>query len=220
MQEIQQVTLSQGWEGGLAPALWICNLASWQESGLIKIFQALHFITGNFLNRLPIFKQTPCCQSFIDNLATLLNDWPCKLIAYVLMPDHFHLIVNPRDGRIKEFTGSLKSLSGRAISRCARGVSFQHDSEGSALVWQESFKATPLWSAWMIWQKINYIHANPVRAKLVESARDYRWSSFQAFYTQEGVPLKVDREWWWPDDSEKLSKAMKELGWLTYHKRK
>jgi hypothetical protein len=32
-------------------------------------------------------------------------------------------------------------------------------------------------------------------------------------------PLKVDQEWWWPDDSEKLSKAMKELGWRTYEKK-
>ena len=71
----------------------------------------------------------------------------------------------------------------------------------------------------MIWQKINYIHANPVKARLVKSARDYRWSSFRAFYSDDVVDLKVDREWWWPDDSEKLSKAMKELGWRTYHKR-
>ena len=71
----------------------------------------------------------------------------------------------------------------------------------------------------MIWQKINYIHANPVKARLVKSAGDYRWSSFRAFYSEDVVDLKVDREWWWPDDSEKLSKAMKELGWRTYHKR-
>jgi REP element-mobilizing transposase RayT len=72
---------------------------------------ALHFVTGNFLDRIPVFKQQACCRSFIDTLATLLDGWPCKLIAYVLMPDHFHLIVNPKDGRIKEFTGKLKSLS-------------------------------------------------------------------------------------------------------------
>ncbi|MGH9905769.1 MAG: hypothetical protein ACRD8U_09335, partial [Pyrinomonadaceae bacterium] len=86
-------------------------------------------------------------------------------------------------------------------------------------VWQESFKALPLWSEWMIWQKINYIHANPVKAGLVASARDYRWSSFRAFYSDSGEPLAVDHDWWWNDDSEKLSKAVKELGWRTYHKR-
>jgi len=137
-----------------------------------------------------------------------------------MMPDHFHMILNPKDGRIKEFTGKLKSLSARAITKSARGINFRVSSDGlSYEVWQESFKAVPLWSSWMIWQKINYIHANPVKARLVSSARDYRWSSYNAFYSGSKEPLEVDEEWWWSDDSEKLSKAMKELGWRTYHKR-
>jgi REP element-mobilizing transposase RayT len=180
---------------------------------------ALHFVTGNFLDRIPVFKQDLCCQSFIDTLATLLAEWPCKLIAYVLMPDHTHLIVNPKDGRIKEFTGTLKSISAKAIINSAQGIEFKLDSDGSLNVWQESFKAIPLWSGWMIWQKINYIHANPVKAKLVSSAKDYRWSSFRAFYLGDQEPLRVDQDWWWPDDSEKLSKAMKELGWRSYDNR-
>jgi REP element-mobilizing transposase RayT len=185
----------------------------------LNIPGALHFVTGNFLDRIPVFKQDAFCQKFIDNLATLLKDWPCKIIAYVLMPDHFHMIVNPKDGRIKEFTGKLKSLTARQISKTAQEIVFKLDSEGSYQVWQESFKAVQLWSAWMIWQKINYIHANPVKARLVSSAKDYRWSSFNAFHSGGDEPLKVDQEWWWPDDSQKLSKAMKELGWQTYHKR-
>ena len=71
---------------------------------------------------------------------------------------------------------------------------------------------------WMIWQKINYIHANPVKAGLAKSARDYPWSSFKAFYEGTSEPLPVDHEWWWPED-EKLSKEMKELGWRTFEKR-
>ena len=71
----------------------------------------------------------------------------------------------------------------------------------------------------MSWQKINYIHANPVKAKLVASAKDYHWSSFKAFHSLSSEPLPVDLEWWWPEDSEKLSRAMKDLGWRTYHKR-
>jgi hypothetical protein len=34
-----------------------------------------------------------------------------------------------------------------------------------------------------------------------------------SFYCQEDEPLAVDHDWWWPDDAEKLSKALKELGW-------
>ena len=77
-----------------------------------------------------------------------------------------------------------------------------------------------LWSLWMIWQKINYINGNPVKAGLVKSAKNYYWSSFRSFYSQGDEPLAVDHDWWWPEDSEKLSAAMKRLGWYGFHKRK
>jgi REP element-mobilizing transposase RayT len=87
----------------------------------LNIPGALHFVTGNILDRVPVFNQEACCQSFFDILGTLVQDWPSKLIAYVLMPDHFHLIVNPEDGRVKEFTGELKSFSAKAISNSQKG---------------------------------------------------------------------------------------------------
>jgi REP element-mobilizing transposase RayT len=132
--------------------------------------------------------------------------------ACSLRPDagSFHLIVNPRDRRIRELIGTLKSLSAQAIIAAAPDLSFTLDHPGPDRsvhqVWQESFKAFPLWSNWMIWQKINYIHANPVKAGLVKSAADYRWSSFASFYSLENdVPIEVDGDWWWPEDVKKLA---------------
>jgi len=52
---------------------------------------ALHYVTANVVNRLPVFTNPACCQAFIDILANLNQKWPSKLIAYVLMPDHLHL---------------------------------------------------------------------------------------------------------------------------------
>ena len=177
---------------------------------------ALHFVTGNLLNRVPVLKEDRCCQAFLNVCSTLRREWPAKLIAYVLMPDHFHLIVNPKDGNIRGFSGALKSLSAREIidaSGSDRFIRETPDLDGSIhQVWQDSFKAQPLWSGWMIWQKINYIHANPVKAGIVKSAKDYQWSSFKSFYSQSGASLAVD-DWWCSDDVEKLSQAVKEMGW-------
>jgi len=55
-----------------------------------------------------------------------------------------------------------------------------------------------------------------VRSRLVNTARDYYWSSFRSFYGEGDDPLAVDNDWWWPDDAEKLSKALKERGWYSY----
>ncbi|HWN98442.1 MAG TPA: transposase [Blastocatellia bacterium] len=175
---------------------------------------ALHFLTGNFARRLPVFEQAACCGAFIDVCCTLKERWPFKLISYVLMPDHIHLIVNSRDGRIRELAGALKSLSARRIIDLFEGSSLLRDRpdvDGSInQVWQESFKALPLWSDWLIWQKINYIHNNPIKSGLVRSAAEYRWTSFRSFYFGESEPIRVDKDWWWPDDVQKLARAAAE----------
>jgi putative transposase len=169
---------------------------------------ALHFVTGNFLNRVPLFNDSACCEAFLEVLCALNHQWPSKLIAFILMPDHFHLISNPRDGCIKEFIGALKSLSAKRILTLHKSVRVRPRGQ----VWQESFKAMPLWSGWMIWQKINYIHANPVKAGIVRSARDYRWSSFHSYYSQTPELIPVDRDWAWPEDAEKLPNAVRAFG--------
>jgi REP element-mobilizing transposase RayT len=132
------------------------------------------------------------------------------------MPDHLHLIVNPRDGGVTDLTGAIKGLSARRIIDAAPPGTFllEKPSPDGAThqVWQDSFKSLPLWSDWLIWQKINYIHNNPLKARQAKSAGDYRWSSFRDFYHQTGEPLPVDREWWWPEDVGKLSVAMATWG--------
>ena len=176
---------------------------------------ALHFATGNFQDRVAVFTRDAACQAYMDVIANKRQEWPFKLVAYVLMPDHFHLIVNPRDGRIRELMGALKSLSAQAIVHAVPDLSFRLEepkpNQSEHQVWQESFKDLSLWSDWMIWQKINYIHFNPVKAGLVKSAGDYHWSSFRSFYLRDkDVPIEVDRDWWWPEDVKKLAVAAKQ----------
>ena len=118
---------------------------------------ALHFVTGNCINRIPVFTEPECCKAFLEELRAFNEKWPAKLIVYVFMPDHFHFISNPRDGRIIEFCRDLKSKAAKAIVKASKKFSFPVTEEGHQ-VWQESFKAKPLWSGWMINQKISYIH--------------------------------------------------------------
>ncbi len=171
---------------------------------------ALHFVTGNVHNRRSIFRAENTCKAFLQECQKLRDNPKCKLISFVVMPDHFHLVFNPCDGNIQEWTGALKSLSAKCLVKiCPESWFIKPDGEHQ--VWQESFKALPLWSNWMIWQKINYIHANPLRANLVKSTEDYRWSSFHAFYGEVTDPLlQIDKDWWWPDDVQKLARAMDE----------
>lgn len=213
-------------EGGFTPAAFLFTPKTnpvprkWSNLNLPGV---LHFVTAATSNRIPIFTNPANCEIFLQVLSTVSNNWPARLIAYVVMPDHIHLICNPQDGRIKEFSGKVKSLSTIRIadvSQDKRLLRQTIDRDGAVhQLWQESFKDLALSSGWMISQKFHYIHANPVKAGLCRSARDYRWSSFRAYYEKSGEPVKVDHDWWWEDDVEKFTRAQKGLGWLSPDKR-
>lgn len=148
-------------------------------------------------------------MAFLKVIQEERTKWPFKLISYVLMPDHIHMVVNPSDGEIIRLMQILKSLTSKAIISAASGESFNNAS-GVSQIWQQSFKAMPLWSNWMIWQKINYIHSNPLKKGLVRSVGDYRWSSYRSFYFGDAEPIQVDKDWWWPGDVKKLARASAE----------
>jgi len=169
---------------------------------------ALHYVTGNVDKRRQIFLHESNCIAFLDELQSLKHKREAKLICFGVMPDHFHLIVNPRDGDIQTWIGELKSLTAKRLVQI-NPTGFFTKADGENQVWQESFKSLAIWSGWMAWQKINYIHQNPLRAGIVKSTIDYRWSSFKSFYGHECEELlSVDHEWLYEDDPQKLKKAL------------
>ena len=169
----------------------------------------LHYVTGNVDKRRSIFQQDSNCIAFLEEVQALRRKHESRLISFVVMPEHFHLIVNPRNGDIQTWIGELKSLSARRLVDANPTGFFKKNGEENQ-VWQESFRTLRLWSGWMIWQKINYIHNNPLKAGLVESARDYRWSSFRSFYELECEELlSVDDEWFYPEDPARLKELQR-----------
>ena len=163
------------------------------------------FITAVGKDRLPIFR-TEAIKSItcgaIDEARTSCG---FLLFAYVIMPDHFHVVTDrPRDpstvlqfikgivsrrvlGHLKEmkYEASLKKLEHDNWKRNHRYSLWQHDSDVFSIVSESTFM-----------QKVNYVHQNPVRAGLVERAEDYRWSSarFWKNCPNEDEPLRVDMD--------------------------
>ena len=66
----------------------------------MKLFKSqeqnlVHYVTAVTYGRIPLFREAELCELFITALAETRIKDPFKLIGYVLMPDHFHLLVNP-----------------------------------------------------------------------------------------------------------------------------
>ncbi len=163
----------------------------------------LHFATANTNRRIPLFRSPSLCQGFFASLMDLRASFPFELFAYVLMPDHFHLLLRPPDGDISRLVQKIKSLSARRlietltangsnqILQSLRKVNLGRRAH-TYQVFQQSFRDLRLWSTWMIHQKIDYIHANPVNEDMAENVAAYRWSSWGTMYEQSQEPIPID----------------------------
>ena len=74
-----------------------------------------HYTTSVCLRRVPVFRSDHACELFMEALTETRKRYPLKLIGYMLMPDHNHLIVNPLGRDIRRVMNSLKSGSARMI---------------------------------------------------------------------------------------------------------
>lgn len=94
-----------------------------------------------------------------------------RLLAYCLMPNHFHLVLWPRgDGDLSRWMQWLMTAHVRRYHRL-RGT--------SGHVWQGRFKAFPIQKDEHLVTVLGYVECNPLRAGLVERAEEWAWSSLR-----------------------------------------
>ena len=84
----------------------------WTNKNLAGV---LHYVTGNIDKRREIFRSAANCIAFLEELQAIRRKYGSRLVCFVLMPDHFHLIVNLVDGRIRSWIQELKSLTAQRL---------------------------------------------------------------------------------------------------------
>lgn len=131
--------------------------------------------------RAEVFHAERDYQAFVNLLSQASERIPMRLLAYCLMPNHFHLALWPqRDGDLSTWMQWLLTAHVRRYHRW-------HESSGH--VWQGRFKAFPIEQDAHLLTVLRYIEQNPVRAQLVARAEDWRWSSAR----QWGTPVQRPR---------------------------
>ncbi len=159
-------------------------------------------------NRVKIFNDEAACQIFINNLDELRSIHPFKLIGYVIMPDHVHLILNPIECDISLIMRKLKGKSAKLILDHLREQDQPlnslelHIQDRSYAVWLKDFSSIDLSSHKFIRQKLGYIHMNPVRGGLCDHPAKWEWSSYRAYlpHSSGEVPLEMDQRGYWTED--------------------
>ncbi|MFG0326908.1 MAG: transposase [Phycisphaerales bacterium JB037] len=126
-----------------------------------------------------------------------------KLWAFVIMPDHVHLLMLPQ-GAVAPILQSIKQSAARRIVNLARSempdlLKAMHDPAvpdgGSHRLWQRGggFDRN-LRTPKAVWEAIDYIHMNPVRAGLCALPGEWEWSSAGEYGGSRSAQLTIDRE--------------------------
>lgn len=157
--------------------------------------QKVYFYTATILKWQKLLQPDKYKQLVIDSLRFLTQQGKITVFAFVIMPNHIHLIWRMLEKNGKEMPyASFKKFTGHALLKDLREhhpqvLPFFESTENSRQYhfWERESLAVELYTPEVIRQKLDYIHHNPVQARwrLVENPLDYKYSSMR-FYA-EGI---------------------------------
>jgi len=141
------------------------------------------FVTFCTHRKLPILSNHLFRDIVVGRLHHVCKDLHLKLLGYVVMPEHVHLVlVPPEDAELGPIVGELKRITARDIHKLLNGS--QSDLSGELLVRRNGKAKVAVWqhrcfdhncrTPESVWEKVNYCHNNPVRRGLVRQTADWK----------------------------------------------
>ena len=109
---------------------------------------------------------------FLDTLGEMSERFEMDVYAYVLMSNHYHLLVRTRQANLKKAMHWFGTTYTQRYNR-------QHFRSGH--LFQGRYKSIIVQNDAYLLQLSYYIHRNPLRAKMVKRLADYRWSSYRIY---------------------------------------
>lgn len=169
-----------------------------------------YFVTTTVVEFLPVFSESNICDILIRNIKHYQKRYQFSILAYVIMPSHFHWIirVEPKLGQISEIMRDIKKYSAWDILEYLENNVMSKDSFSKYLeifvsasksyknhkrkFWMPRFYDEVIRNEKMFWSKLYYIHNNPVEAGLVGRAIDYKYSSARNYVYNDHSVIEVD----------------------------
>src|SRR6266849_9213163 len=131
----------------------------------------VYHVVNRAAGRLALFESSSDFAAFERLLREAQTRVAMQVIAYCLMPNHWHLLLWPAlDGALTTFMHWLEGTH-------ARRWALAHDAVGRGAVYQSRFKSIPVQTDHHLLTVWRYVERNPLRANLVSSAADWAWSS-------------------------------------------
>lgn len=160
------------------------------------------FLTFSCYNRLPLLGNARIRDQFVEAIVAARRDQPFQLIAWVVMPEHVHMMILPSPGHpVSRVMSALKRPFAEVVvgrwRELKAGVLHRITGEGGrARFWQPGggFDRNVRDEA-ELFREIAYIHENPVERGLAKKATDWAWSSARWYAGRRDGTVGVDRPW-------------------------
>ncbi len=160
----------------------------------------LHFLTFSCYRRLPLLRTIRARNVFVRALGKIRERHKFLLVGYVVMPEHVHLLISePPRVTPSVVLKALKQSVSRDLRKNNRRVSvaqlrlpFMSAGAGLPRFWQPRFYDFNVYSAKKKREKLEYMHANPVKRRLVKSPGAWMWSSFLFYDRGEPGLVPID----------------------------
>ncbi len=155
----------------------------------LTCFGQAHHLLQSGIDRQPIFRDDADRLQFLHWLQEAARQFQVSIHAYVLMPDHVHLLATPVDqtglGRMMQWIGRhYVPYFNRKYAR-------------SGTLFQGRFKTAILESGPHLVNCMHYIESNPVRAGLVRAVDDFPWSSYAHHAGMKADAVVTDHVMYW-----------------------
>src|SRR5688572_27504668 len=143
----------------------------------------VRYLTFSCWQRLPLLDETWVRDEFVRRLGAARERNGFRLAAYVVMPEHVHLMIVVGEAPVRTMMWGLKKpfsewVRGGWREAGARGVEAMREMGGEPRFGQPGggFDRN-VRDAEEFWREVGYIHRNPVKRGLVERAEEWAWSS-------------------------------------------
>ena len=148
-----------------------------------------------------MFQKDGDYEAFERVLSEALQEHPTRLLAYCLMPNHWHFVVWPQ--RVGELTAFMQWLTHTHTMRWHT----HHHTLGSGHVYQGRFKSFQVQGDEHFYQVARYVERNALRANLVQRAEDWRWSSLWRRQHPDAAPPIPLADWPLPLPADWLARV-------------
>jgi REP-associated tyrosine transposase len=142
-----------------------------------------YFVTSRTWQSRALFLAEPICNLFMTALLHYRDEAKYALHAFVLMPDHFHLLLTPSTETSLE--RAVQYIKGGSARRIGEELKLRFP------VWQRGFSDHRIRDAADYGAHLRYIENNPVKKKFVARPEGYPWSSASGKYTMDARPQRL-----------------------------